>query len=116
MPIAELFATQGEAAFRTIETRVLERLGKESGLIIATGGGCVTRPENFNHLRQNGKVLWLKRDLNKLPIDGRPLSQNTKLTDMYAVREPLYQAFSHVEISNDGEPAETVRQIMEVIQ
>ena len=116
MPIPELFATQGEPAFRAIETRVLERLGKESGLIIATGGGCVTRPENFNHLRQNGKVLWLKRDLNKLPIDGRPLSQNTKLADMYAVREPLYRAFSHVEISNDGEPSETVRQIMEVIQ
>lgn len=116
MSIPVIFATQGEAVFRTLESQVLARLGKESGLIIATGGGCVTREENFTHLRQNGKLIWLTRSLDRLSIEGRPLSQITTMADMYATREPLYRKFAHITISNDGTPAETIDQILEAIQ
>lgn len=115
MPIPQILAVQGEPGFRAIETRVLARLGKESGRIIATGGGCVTRAENYPLLHRNGRLFWLKRSLDQLPTDGRPLSQMNKLSDMYAVREPLYRQFSDVEVSNEGTPEETVRSILEVL-
>ena len=55
--IPEIFRCDGEAAFRALETQTLAELGKCSGAVIATGGGCVTRPENAPLLRQNGRVV-----------------------------------------------------------
>lgn len=110
--IPEIFASGGEAAFREIETKVLARLGKQSGLILATGGGCVTRVENYPHLKQNGTLFWLQRDIAKLPTDGRPLSQANHLALMYTARRPMYHAFSDVVISNDAAPEEAAQAIV----
>ncbi len=114
--IPEIFEAGGEAIFREMETATLEELGKKSGLIIATGGGCVTRPENYPLLHQNGSIFWLTRDLDKLPTDGRPLSQKGKLETMYAVRKPLYEAFADHRISNDGSPNEAVDEILRILE
>ena len=111
-PIPEIFAKDGEAGFRKIETEVIARLGKQSGLVIATGGGCVTRPENYAHLHQNGTIIWLQRDVSKLPSDGRPLSQANSLEAMYSLRKPMYEAFSDVRVSNDNTQEETVSAIL----
>ena len=100
--IPEIFAASGEAGFRQLETQVLAQLGKQSGLVIATGGGCVTREENYGLLHQNGRIYWLQRELEKLPTEGRPLSQTNKLHDMYTIRRPLYQAFADAIIDNNG--------------
>ena len=100
--IPEIFAAEGEAGFRKLETQALENLGKQSGLVIATGGGCVTRRENRALLHQNGALFWLRRDLSKLPTDGRPLSQAGKLEEMYRIRRPLYEEFADRIIENDG--------------
>ena len=110
--IPEIFSRDGEEAFRKLETAVLSQYGKESGLIIATGGGSVTRPENYRHIHQNATVFWLTRALSKLPTEGRPLSQGGKLENMYAIRKPLYEAFSDYTISNDGTIDETVSAIL----
>jgi len=110
--IPQIFAEGGEAAFRAIETQVLEKLGKESGLIIATGGGCVTREENYPPLHQNGRIFWLQRDLERLPTDGRPLSQGGKLMDMYRIREPMYRRFADMSVDNNGSLEDTVRSIL----
>lgn len=112
MTIPDIFATSGEDAFRKIETDVLHKLGMESGLVIATGGGCVTRPENYPLLHQNGKIIWLDRSIDLLPITGRPLSQQTKLTDMYHHRKPLYELFSDVCVDNNCSVEETVNYIL----
>ena len=72
----------------------------------------MTRPENLPLLRQNGRVIWLKRDLEKLPTDGRPLSQANRPSELYARRKPLYAAFSDVSIDNNGTPQETVDAII----
>lgn len=112
--IPEIFANDGEAAFRALETKTLAALGKQSGLVIATGGGCVTRPENAPLLRQNGTIFWLTRNLGKLPTDGRPLSQSSELETMYQVRKPLYEAFSDYIIDNDGPLQETLDQILRI--
>ena len=113
-PIPEIFADDGEEIFRAWETKALETIGKASGLVIATGGGCVTKDRNYPLLHQNGTIYWLKRDLDKLPTDGRPLSQANKLADMYAKRQPLYAAFADRIIDNDGTLEETLVQFMEV--
>ncbi len=112
--IPEIFAERGEAAFRALETEVLAELGKQSGLIIATGGGCVTREENYPLLHQNGRIFWLKRPLSALPTDGRPLSQTTTLEDMYQARKPLYQRFADASIENTGAPEETADKILKL--
>ena len=112
--IPAIFATEGEAGFRVKETAILETIGKKAGLVLATGGGCVTRAKNYPLLHQNGTIYWLKRDLGKLPIDGRPLSQANRLVDLYAKRQPLYTAFADVVIDNDGPLEETLARFMEV--
>ena len=114
--IPEIFARGGEDAFRAIETQVLADLGMQSGLVIATGGGCVTRDENYPLLRQNGTVVWLERDIAALPTDGRPLSQSGKLEQMYTVRKPLYQRFCHTAVGNNATPQQTCEKILEVLK
>ena len=68
--IADIIRTDGEAVFRGMETKTLAQLGKESGLVIATGGGCVTRAENYPLLHCNGVIFRLTRDTDKLPTGG----------------------------------------------
>lgn len=110
--IPELFAAEGEAAFRRLENQVLAQLGKQSGLVIATGGGCVTQPCNWPLLHQNGTLVWLGRDLDALSTQGRPLSQSEDLARMFARRQPLYQAFHHLYVENRGTPMETAEEIL----
>lgn len=106
--IPEIFAQDGEDAFRRLETQVLADLGKRSGLVIATGGGCVTRADNYPLLHQNGILLRLERELSLLPTDGRPVSQSRSLSRLYEVRDPLYRAFADITIDNNGTPAQTL--------
>lgn len=116
MSIPEIFAASGENGFREIETAVLSRLGKGSGQVIATGGGCVTRAENYPLLHQNGRILRLRRDIGKLPKDGRPLSLANDLSEMAAQREPLYAAFADLTFDNNGALDNTLKTILEAIQ
>ncbi len=113
-PIPEIFSQSGESGFRELETLVLRELGKQSGLIIATGGGCVTREENYPLLRQNGHIIWLQRDIQQLPTDGRPLSQANKLSEMYQIRKPMYERFADCSVNNNGTPEQTIRQILKM--
>ena len=94
----------------------LTQLGKTSGLVIATGGGCVTQPRNYPMLHQNGVIFWLKRDISKLPTDGRPLSQANPLDAMFAKRAPMYAAFADHAVSNDGTAEETVAAILSIME
>lgn len=110
--IPEIFAQDGEEAFRQWETAALNSLGKQSGLVIATGGGCVTQNRNFAALHQNGYIIWLERDLTLLPTDGRPLSQSNRLEEMYRLRKPMYEAFSDIRVENAGNPEQTVKEIL----
>ena len=110
--IPEIFQKDGESVFRSMETETLAQLGKQSGLVLATGGGCVTRAENYPLLHCNGTIFWLNREIQKLPTDGRPLSQSGSLDRMYAVREPMYRAFADYAVDNNGSLQNTLEQIM----
>lgn len=111
MSIPEIFRTRGESGFRVLETQVLTQVCARSGLVIATGGGCVTRSENLPLLRQNGCVVWLLRDAALLPAEGRPLSQNGDLARMERERTPLYRRGCHLWAANDREPEAVAEEI-----
>ena len=100
--IEEIFHDNGQNYFRQLETEILRKYGKESGLVIATGGGCVTREENYPLLHQNGKIVWLQRNIKDLPTAGRPLSMQYRAEEIYSAREALYQAFADQIIYNDS--------------
>ena len=110
--IPAYFAAHGEEAFRQVETEVLRELGKQSGLVIATGGGCVTRPENYPALHQNGRIVWVRRDLSELPTDGRPVSQRDGVQAIYEARKPLYTCFADVIVDNEGTIGEVITEIL----
>ena len=112
--IPEIFAEDGESVFRDWEAKALSELGKQSGLVIATGGGCVTQPRNYESLHQNGSVFWLQRDLSLLPVDGRPLSKSNKLEAMYQIRRPMYEAFADHMVQNDTDPDSAARLILRI--
>lgn len=114
--ITDIIPTDGEAAFRCLETETLAELGKQSGFVIATGGGCVTQERNYPLLHQNGTILWLTRALDKLPTEGRPLSQAGKLQQMLATRQPMYRRFADAVIENDGTVEETLAQIRAALE
>ncbi len=115
IPIPEIFAAQGESGFRALETQALREAGKRSGAILSTGGGCVTRPENYPLLHQNGRIVWLRRDVSLLPTAGRPLSQARSPEVIYRERRPLYERFADRTVDNDGPIEKTLEQILEVI-
>ena len=100
--IPAIFKDDGEEAFRALETQVLAELGKRSGLVIATGGGCVTQERNLPLLRQNGRIFYLKRDIEKLPTEGRPISQAKPPEELYRQRKARYEAFADRIIDNNG--------------
>ncbi|MCE5196966.1 MAG: chorismate mutase [Negativicutes bacterium] len=103
MSVAQLIAVKGEAEFRDLETNVIERLGKVSGCVIATGGGSILRQRNRNALQQNGYLVWLQRDLTKLCREDRPLSlSEAALTQMYAHRAPIYRDTAQAFVDNNG--------------
>ncbi|MDO5775244.1 MAG: shikimate kinase [Eubacteriales bacterium] len=111
--IPEIFEKEGEAGFRARETKVLEELGKLSGAVIATGGGCVTRQDNYPLLHQNGILIWIKRDINKLPTHGRPISQSNSLEKLYEIRRSMYESFADVSVDNNKDKNEVVKAVME---
>ena len=114
-PIPTVFEREGEGGFRRRETAAIADLGKRSGVVIATGGGSILRPENYDLLHQNGTLFWLQRDWRKLPTDGRPISQSRDLSELLRERTPAYTRFADHIIDNNGTVEETLRQILEVL-
>lgn len=92
----------GESYFREIESNVLDEACARRGVIIATGGGTVLREENRKNLKRNCIVVWIRRDLSALPINGRPLSRKFTAEELYDARKSLYEGVSDYSVENDG--------------
>ena len=113
-PIPEIFNTKSETAFREMESAVVAEYGKESGLVIACGGGAVLRKENVLALRQNAVIAWVKRPIDALPTDGRPLSTGPEaLKKMKAIRTPLYRACADFAVENTGSADAAAKRLKE---
>lgn len=114
--IPDIFAEQGEAAFRRLEAEAVQELGKGAGKVIATGGGAILTEENRNALRQNAVVVFLERQLDTLATNGRPLSKSREaIEELYKQRLPLYREVADVTVTVTGTPEETCRRIWEAI-
>ena len=110
--IPQIFAEEGEEGFRRWEHQAICRLGRESRLVIATGGGAPTRRENWDPLRQNSTVVYLRRELELLPTQGRPISQRVSAEELYRQRAPLYEELADITVDNRGSVEETVQAIL----
>ena len=91
---AQVITQKGEDEFRRMETELAKKILPQSGLVIATGGGIVTRKENWFYLRANSRVVYIERPLSfllKQDTSNRPLSQNNKIEELYKIRVPLYE-------------------------
>ena len=115
-PIPQIFAEGGEPTFRDIESTVLAKLGKASGQVIATGGGCVTQSRNYTPLHQNGAIIWIQRPIETLPTEGRPLSQAGSLLEMYEKRSPLYAQFADFTVQNNGSISDAAEEILNILE
>lgn len=91
----------GEQAFRDKETQVVERVAKLSKCVIATGGGAVLREQNRIALQSNSTIVWIKRNLDGLPLTNRPLSKDREtIKKMYSFRAPIYQSVCDFQVEN----------------
>ena len=116
MSIKTYLSQHTEAEFREIETAITKKVAKRNSVIIATGGGIVLNPENIAALKQNGKIIYLKRAVANLAItDSRPLSKNRKnLEKMYQKRHPMYVKSADYIIDNNKSCSNCVQQIVEI--
>ena len=111
-PIRDIFQESGENVFRDFETQCLNEIIKIPSLVVSTGGGVVTKIENWGILRQ-GIVIWL--DINheiaierlKTQKDKRPLLQDNdierKYINIFNMRKELYsQADIKIQVNNQS--------------
>ena len=115
MPIPEIIEKFGEVHFRNCENAAIILAGREKECVIATGGGVITRPENYNPLKQNGIIVFINRDADLLPTKGRPLSQMHGVKALYEKRMPLYRQFADIEVDGNGTVEEVADRIIKEI-
>ena len=113
--ISTYITEQGEAAFREKEADMIAKLGTQTGIVISTGGGCVTVPKNFAHLRQNGRIYQLTQPVEKLSTSGRVLSGGgiERLRELEETRTPMYESFAQFIVEHNRNAPETVAAILE---
>lgn len=115
--ISYIFTREGEAGFRVREREVIEDLTRENPIVLATGGGAILLEENRRVLRERGFVVYLRTSLEQQADRvrqgrTRPLLHDvdplTKLTELMAVREPLYESLADFAIGTDGRKVHVV--------
>ena len=114
MGVAEIFDKHGEDEFRRIEREVVDDIAKESGAVIATGGGTSLYDTNVKKLRQNGRLYWLDRSPDLLtPTFDRPLARDIEtMKRRYHERYDIYKAAADETIINNG-TADVAAEIIE---
>ena len=113
--IREVFEADGEDVFRNRETRLLERLSRRRGLVVATGGGVPERDGNRDIMKRSGRVVWLDTSLEtcagrvgREEREIRPLWENpAAVRELFEKRRPLY-AGCDLAISTDGRTPEEI--------
>ncbi len=111
--IGEIFANDGEEAFRDVESRVIAEQAACTGCIIATGGGAILRDGNVTELRRNGKLYFLDRPLSDLiPTDDRPLAGSREaIKKRYEERYERYCTVADQRISVKGSAEQVAKSI-----
>ena len=108
-PVPDYIREHGEAAFRDLESAVIAELVFDTrGAVIATGGGAVLRAENVRRLKENGRIFYLLRDIEKIvPDETRPLSSDREaLRRRFAERKEIYESTADTAVDCNGTVAE----------
>lgn len=125
--VAWIFDKEGEEGFRQRETALIKELSEQTqGMIIATGGGSVLRPENQKMITSSGFVVFLETSIEtqveRTSKDKRrPLLQNEAdrykvLRDIYHAREPLYYSLADLTVNTDaGTPFVVIQSILDAL-
>ena len=113
--IPAIFASVGDEGFRLCETAALKDACARDPMVIATGGGIITREENIRLMRQNGLVVWLNRPLEDMIADVRQDTRpnlagdkEERMRTLFAAREALYRRAAHMEYDNRLPPCESI--------
>lgn len=123
--IADYFAQHGEKAFRDGERRVIQRLLSGPVQVLATGGGAFMDPSTRALIRERALSVWLRADLDLLVKrvarrNERPLLQNVdpraKLSELMAIRYPVYGEADLTVDSMDGPPEATLSRVVAALE
>jgi shikimate kinase len=115
--ISYIFSREGEAGFRQREKEVIEDITRESPIVLATGGGAILLPENRVALKERGFCVYLETSIDQQAERvrqgrNRPLLHDVdpviKLTELMAIRAPLYEGLSNFTIGTDGRKVHVV--------
>lgn len=117
-----IFEMEGEGGFRKREIGMIDELSQMQKIVLATGGGAVIAPENREHLKSRGIVIYLRASVQDLYIRtrfdrNRPLLQNTnaqaKLQELFAARDPLYREVATYIVDTGNQPVMNIVQKIE---
>lgn len=113
----EIITSCGESVFREAESEVILNAGKKHGTVISTGGGAVKTEKNFYPLKQNGVIIWLKKNIGELETAGRPLSKDVEtLNKIYEERKTKYGIFADFSVEVKEDTEDTVRFLTEKLK
>lgn len=115
---AEYIVTNGEAAFRAVESQIVAQVSRNTGCVIAVGGGAVLLDDNVRALKRGGLLVFLDRPLEHLTAAGdRPLSSDRKrLDEMFVRRRPVYQVAADCTVSVSGTAEETADAVLKELE
>ena len=127
--IREIFATEGESAFRALEVEVMRDLLASGDAVIAAGGGAVLSAQTRERIRRSGPAVYLRVSAetaerricaDAATAERRPalsgLSLRDELDATIAVREPFYRECATIEIDCDaGSAAELAEQVLHAL-
>lgn len=115
--IQQIFSEDGEPAFRALEAKVAMAFGKQTGQVIATGGGVLLNPQNALALKQNGFVVFIDRPVLALATADRPLSKSQfSLIEMESIRRPLYEKYRDVTVMNQGPFIQVLSNLFDLVK
>ena len=116
--ISDIFATDGEEYFRSVESQVVKEVSSMKNSIISTGGGAILNPENILNLKANGRIFFLDRKPEDLvPTDDRPLAnEKSKIMKLYEERLPIYKKSCDYRIDAEKGIDPTVKEILKIYE
>ena len=124
--VTHIFDIEGESGFRKRETAILDELTAKKGIVLATGGGAILKPENRQYLMSRGTTVYLYANIDTLlertaKDRNRPLLQTDnpqeKLRELFKLRDPLYRETADIIIDTANDSVRlAVKEIQEKIQ
>jgi shikimate kinase len=122
LTVPEIFETQGEGYFRSLEMGVAQALSLRDGLVIACGGGLPLQEGAMAALKESGTVVWLDRDpgdiYDRVDMKDRPLAQDGRqaFLDRAAQRRLVYEKWADVTVTDFTSPVSTAARVWEALQ